>query len=256
MGAGRLFIYIYKTIVSFLMPPGILFLAMLWLCWRLFKKRRPEAKWLAVVTAIFYVLSMPYVGDRLMETLEARYAPPTVPTGDVIIMLGGGATFGTPDVDGLGQLSGNAANRLLTAARLQRQLGVPVILSGGQVYEDTGREAVIGKRIMAGIGIAEDQIIVEDTSLNTQQNAANVRQIIAEKRFTQPILVTSAFHMPRSVLNFKKQGIAVTPYPSDYFVNQGGDSFYIGKWVPSADALRSSYIALHEYLGILAAAIY
>lgn len=251
-----MFIYIYKTIVSFLMPPGVFLVCMAWLWWRLAKKKRPEAKWLGAVTVLLYALSMPYVGDRLLETLEGEYVPPAAVAGDVIIMLGGGATFGTPDIDGTGQLSGNAANRLLTAARLQRQLGVPVILSGGQVYEDTGREAVIGKRIMVGIGIADSQVLVEDTSLNTQQNAANVQKILAEKGFKRPILVTSAFHMPRSVINFEKQGVTVVPYPADYMVSQGGNSFYIGKWVPSVDALRSSYIALHEYLGILAAKVY
>lgn len=77
------------------------------------------------------MISTNYIGGTILKYQEDRYNPPRNPTGDVIIMLGGGATLDTPDIDGLGNFGGNAANRLLTAARLQRQLNVPVILSGG-----------------------------------------------------------------------------------------------------------------------------
>lgn len=249
----NLFIYVYKFFVSFIMPPGIFIVALLGLTVQLARRREQTAKWLGLLTAVFYLLSTPYAGDWLVKTLEDRFVPPVNPTGDVIVMLGGGATFGTPDVDGTGQLSGNAANRLLTAARLQKKLGIPVILSGGQVFDDTGREAVIGKRILAGIGVPENEIFMDDTSLNTEQNARNVRGILENQGFKKPILVTSAFHMERSVINFAQEGVAVTPYPSDYWVSSGGNSFYLNKLVPSADGLRSSYIAIHEYLGIAAA---
>ncbi|SHJ52673.1 YdcF family protein [Propionispora hippei] len=247
-----MFIYIYKFLVSFIMPPGILILAMLAITIYLAKKREQAAKWLGLLTLFFYFLSTLFVGNLLLKTLEIRFVPPENPTGDVIVMLGGGATFGTPDINGTGQLSGNAANRLLTAARLQKGLGIPVILSGGQVFDDSGREAVIGKRILTGIGVPENEILIDDTSLNTEQNAHNVRGILMEKGFKKPILVTSAFHMERSVLNFAKEGIAVIPYPSDYLVSIGGNSIYVNNLVPSAEGLRYSYIALHEYLGIVA----
>lgn len=251
-----MFIYIYKFLVSLVMPPGIFLIALLVVFIRMIRRRQPGARGLGMIILVFYLLSTPYVGDLLMSTLEDRFVPPAQPEGDVIVMLGGGATFGTPDIDGVGQLSGNAANRLLTAARLQKKLNLPLILSGGQVFEDSGREAVIGRRILEGIGIPEEQILIEDTSLNTVQNARNVSKLMEEHGFTHPILITSAFHMERSVLNFHKEGIEVTPYPSDYFVSIGSGALYVNKLAPSADGLRSSYIALHEYLGILAAKIY
>lgn len=105
----NLFIYIYKFLVSFIMPPGILIVALLGMTIHLVRKRERMAKWLGLLTAVFYLLSTPYVGDWLVKTLEDRFVPPANPTGDVIVMLGGGATFGTPDLDGTGQLSGNAA---------------------------------------------------------------------------------------------------------------------------------------------------
>ncbi|MEN6566458.1 MAG: YdcF family protein [Veillonellales bacterium] len=244
-------LYFLKLAASFLLPPGI-FIAMLLLVVFLLKKRREYVhKGLCLIIALFYIFSTGYVGSYLLRTLEARHVPPTGVSGDVIIMLGGGATLDTPDIDGPGHLSGSAANRLLTAARLQRKLGVPVIISGGQVFEDSGREAVIARRILLGLGIPEEQILVEDTSLNTTQNAMNVKKILGERGFWQPILVTSAFHMERSILNFAKQGVRAQAYPADYLVSTT-PGLYANNFVPSADGLRNSAIFFREWLGIWA----
>lgn len=164
----------------------------------------------------------------------------------------GGATSDTPDIDGLGNLGGHAANRLLTAARLQRALNVPIIVAGGQVYSDSGREAVISKRMLVGLGIDESSIIVEDQSLNTKQNAQNTQQILLERGYSRPILVTSAFHMERSVLNFTKLAINVTPYPADYFVSRQR-ALYFNKLAPNEGALQNSCIFFREWLGIVSA---
>lgn len=64
---------------------------------------------------------IPLTAELLMGGLERKYAQPSRIDGDVIVVLGGGATSGTPDMDGEGNLSGAAANRLLTAARLYRR---------------------------------------------------------------------------------------------------------------------------------------
>jgi uncharacterized SAM-binding protein YcdF (DUF218 family) len=248
-----MFIYLYKFIVSFLMPPGILILALLVVWWSM-RRHKARSSGLLGIIFLFYVLSIPYSGDILLKSLEYQYIPPEQPKGDVIVMLGGGATLDTPDIDGFGHLSGSAANRLLTAVRLHNKLGAPIILSGGQVFKDSGTEALIGKRILLSLGVAADKIIVEDASLNTKQNAEYVRKILQAQGFTRPILVTSAFHMERSVLQFQKQGALVQPFPTDYSASRES-RMNINKFAPSAEALRNSYIVLHEYLGILAAKV-
>ncbi|MBP2654422.1 MAG: rane protein [Firmicutes bacterium] len=246
-----MFIYFYKCLVSFLLPPGIIIIALAVINVSMWRQRVWGRSLLSGCIVVMLVMSSPYVADGLIRPLEYQYQPPIEPAGDVIVMLGGGAVFGSPDIGGYGNLTGSAANRMMTVARLEKKLGVPVILSGGQVYKDTGQEAIIGKRILMELGIAEDRIITEDKSLNTAENAVNVQKIIAENNYKQPILVTSAFHMPRSVLNFEKCGQAVQPYPADYFTGPQS-RLYVNKIVPSAEAFRVSYIALHEYLGIIA----
>ncbi|MBQ1416500.1 MAG: YdcF family protein, partial [Selenomonas sp.] len=165
-------------------------------------------------------------------------------------MLGGGAFPDTPDVSGQGTLCSSPANRLLTAVRLQKKLAVPIILSGGQVYSDSGPEAVIAKRILMDLGVPEDKIIVESKSINTTQNAKFSTEIMRERGLNKPILVTSAFHMRRSVLNFAKNGMEVTAYPSDYRVNLHHD-FHYNKLRPSVAALDDNVLVLQEVLRAL-----
>ena len=146
--------------------------------------------------------------------------------------------------------NGQAANRLLTAVRLQRQLGIPILLSGGQVYEDTGAEAKIARRILIDLGVPESKILVETRSINTTQNARYSAEILRAQGLTQPILVTSAFHMKRAVLNFKKQGIDVVPYPADYQVTHH-PVFHYTKLRPQTEALLDNVTVLQETLRTL-----
>ena len=98
---------------------------------------------LAGIAFLFYLLAMPFFGDSLIHSLEVQYQPPLEMSGDVIVMLGGGATLDTPNPSGRGNVSGDAANRLLTCLQLYHQLKVPIVLSGGQVFRTTGPEAEI-----------------------------------------------------------------------------------------------------------------
>jgi hypothetical protein len=75
-----------------------------------------------VITAVFYLLSTEPVADILIQPLEMAYEQPSLEAldGDVIIVLGGGSRAGVPDVDGTGQVGSAAANRFLTALRLEK----------------------------------------------------------------------------------------------------------------------------------------
>jgi uncharacterized SAM-binding protein YcdF (DUF218 family) len=240
--------FLYST---FLFPPGIIIIALLGLCYYLYRRQRNVAMIVMVITAFVYLCTISLVSDRVLVSLEGKYHPPSDVHGDVIIMLGGGATLDTPNVHGLGHLSGFAANRLLTCAQLYQVLHVPIIVSGGKVLETTGSEADIAKVILVGLGIPAEQIIIENQSLNTTENAKYSKELIARYGFTQPILVTSAFHMERSVLQFNKVNVPVIPYPTDYQANMAV-KFQPHQLWPSAGAMLDLSLALKEYLGILA----
>ena len=245
-------VYFLKFGASWLLPPGIFIVALFALAWYAWKRRgaRRIAALLFALTFVFYLLCTSVVAERSLGWLEQAYLPPAEPAGDVIIMLGGGAMPDSPDVDGVGALCSSPANRLLTAVRLQRKLGVPILLSGGQVYEDTGAEAKIARRMLIDLGVPEEQILVETRSINTTQNARYSAEILRAQGLTQPILVTSAFHMKRAVLNFKKQGIDVVPYPADYQVTHH-PVFHYTKLRPQTEALLDNVTVLQETLRTL-----
>lgn len=249
-------VYFIKFLYStFLFPPGIIIVGLFILCLYMYKRQRSLTKILGLFTLVFYVSAISLVSDRLIGSLERVYPVPAAAAGDVIVMLGGGATLDTPNVNGRGHLSGFAANRLLTSAQLYQKLNVPIIISGGKVLETTGCEAEISKAILIGLGIPEDKIILEDKSLNTTENALFTKQILERRGFSKPVLVTSAFHMERSVLQFEKAQIAVLPYPTDYQANLE-NRFELHQLWPSASALLNTSLALKEYVGILAAKWY
>lgn len=240
--------FIYTT---FLFPPGLFIVLLAWLAIRLLRRQRRSAVLLLTLTLLLYGCSIPLVSNAVVRSLESRYAPPAEPSGDLIVMLGGGATLDTPNLSGQGHLSGYAANRLLTAVQLQRRLQVPVVVSGGKVLATTGCEAEVAAHILRDLGVADQQILLDDQSLNTADNARNTAALMAQYGYRRPILVTSAFHMARSVKQFAKNGVTVQPYPADYLVNVHSGFEWHHLW-PSAAALLEFSLGAKEYLGLWA----
>lgn len=245
-------IYILKAIASFILPPGIFITVLFILASFLWRRQRTIACVTGSCALLLYMLSTPLFSDSLIRSLESRYTPPVAVTGDAVVVLGGGATLDTPDVGGAGHLGAHAVSRLTTGIQLQRQLNAPLIVAGGQVFAFSGPEAQIMRRVAIGLGVQPEQVIMEDTSLNTEQNARNVKRILTEHGLRSPVLVTSAFHMPRAVWFFQRQEVPVTPYPADYLVNRAG-IFSWFKLLPSEGAFWNSCLALREYLGLTGA---
>ena len=235
--------------VTFALPPGIFFLLFLLMSVKLWRRREQGiAAAIFVVTLIFYAFSTPYLSAALMRHLEEAYLPPENPSGDVIVLLGGGATKGTPDFDCSDGLGEGSATRLLAAVRLYHRLHVPVLITGGQVFADSGSEALLARRLLLGLGVSERDIITETESKTTGQNAQFTAKILKERGLSRPLLVTSAFHMKRSVLNFEKQEVAVTPFPTGYRVNLKPRAFHYMWLAPHVYALDNSVCVMQEEL--------
>ena len=91
----------------------------------------------------------------------------------------------------------------------------------------------------------------ENRSKNTKQNAYFTAKLFQKHGFKKRIyLVTSAFHMKRAMINFKKAGFEVIPRPTDFLSNY---NYVWYDFLPSMDSFYRSYWAFHEYIGILKA---
>lgn len=242
-------LYVIKFIYGFLLPPGLFIILFFALGICVYRRQKRTGLILLILSIGLYLFSAEITGKLLLYSLEKQYQPPKVINGDVIVMLGGGATGKTTDIDGQGQLQSHSANRLLTTARMYKKTHLPIIISGGRVFEDSGNEAEIAKRQLITLGIPASKILIDSQSLNTEQNAEFTKKIISAHHFKHPVLVTSAFHMKRSVINFSKQGMKVQPYPADYITDKM-IALYANQFVPSG--LDNTRLALKEYLGILA----
>lgn len=244
-------LYVIKNFYTvFLLPPGIIIILLLLLAFYQRRKGQKSTRSFLALAFLLYIFSTPFVGDLLLFPLESRYSPPENLQGDVLVMLGGGATGSVPDVNGIGTMNGSSSNRLLTVARLARTSELPIIISTGQVYPDDGSEALIAQRILLELGIPRERIILDNNSLNTMASAANMPALLAQYQLKNPILVTSAFHMHRSVRSFARYEVVVQPYPCDYMVN-ARQTFYLNKLLPSYGGLYKTGVALREYWGLI-----
>jgi uncharacterized SAM-binding protein YcdF (DUF218 family) len=203
-----------------------------------------------VMALVLWAISIAPVSDALMGRIEAGLTIPRHARGDVIILLGGGINEGVADLTGRGTPGEDMMSRVVTAVRLYRQFNIPIIVSGGSGFTGRAPEAPVIRRFLVDLGVKENHVLLESHSRDTRENAMYSQEIVRLHGFRHPLLVTSAYHMRRSIRAFQMVGIPVTPVPA-HFVT-GGDLPYI--WVdflPNARDLLNSASALREYFGLL-----
>lgn len=236
-----------KFIAPFVLPPGI-FIVILILSGLSFLRKSWRAGLLCIfVGAALWLLSIGPVSGALMRGLESGLTMPANPRGDVIILLGGGIYDNVRDLTGAGSPTEDTLARMVTVVRLQKRLNIPVIVSGGAVFPWKKAEAPVDRRFLMDLGVPGDQIIMEGRSRDTFENAKYVKEICEKRGFKDPILVTSAFHMKRSLLIFRHFKITVTPVPvelSPWDKKYGWPDYLPGD-------LGVARTACHEYAGIL-----
>jgi uncharacterized SAM-binding protein YcdF (DUF218 family) len=234
-------------IVSAVIPPGIFIL--LCLCFALFARKR--LKILLILLAVFiYAVSIRPVAEMFIAPLEKAYAQPSVDEireCDVYVVLGGGVNTAAPTLDGRGMPEGDALFRVMAAFRLYLFSRKPIIISGGD-YLGRESEAEVTRRFLLGLGVKGDDLILEPRSADTYENARYTREICEKHGFRRVLLITSAYHMKRSVMLFRKFVGPVIPYPAG-FKTQGGIDFL--HLLPDASTMAITASSLKEYIGIL-----
>lgn len=240
-----------KIITPFFLPPGIFVVLLcvsgIWLV----RRKCGKAGLLNLMLALLlWLCSSGPVANGLMAGLERGQEIPASLTGDVIILLGGGIHENVADLTGRGAPRDDALARLVTAARAQKRLGVPVIVSGGAWSEGGTPEATILRRFLVDLGVPEKKIVVEARSRDTAENALYSKEICVLRGFGHPLLVTSAYHMPRALYAFRTQAMPVHPLPASFKASRNGKYGWMD-CLPSSGALNLVSTALHEYVGLL-----
>lgn len=216
-----LFFVVSKLAWGVLSPTSLLIWCLLFVCLLLWLNYfRVARTLLTLLSAIAFVVMAYPVPDYLISPLETRFAmPETLPEKvDGIIVLGGAESLRLSTGRAQPQV-GDGAERILAAAELSRQYPeVPLIYTGGSnliQMPELDKKGVISATLLQQAGVAADQIVMEPKARNTHENFVLIKPLLPEQNGTY-LLVTSAFHMPRSVGIARKQGVNVIPYPVDY----------------------------------------
>jgi uncharacterized SAM-binding protein YcdF (DUF218 family) len=193
------------------------------------------------------------LGNLLLYPLEQRFPPwdPARGTPDGIIVLGASIDADISAARGIPVVR-SAPDRIITAAALARRYpNARVVFSGGSasLISNDAREADFAGAIFESLGVDKSRLTMERRSRNTKENADFSRALVAPKEGERWLLVTSAFHMPRSVGLFRKAGFDVEPYPVDWRVGPG-DVFDLTN--AGADGLARTDTGVREWIGLIA----
>ncbi|HZV55269.1 MAG TPA: YdcF family protein [Rhodocyclaceae bacterium] len=241
--------FLLKTLLTapILPPLGPILLAVcgLWLA-----RRHPRTgHWLiGIGLAALTALSMQITSRLLLSGLVDT--PPItseeLAQAQAIVVLAGNAYHGSIEYGG-DTVSNDELQRLRYAARLVKESGLPVAITGGSTSGGEADAMLMKKSFKEDFGI--DTRWIETTSMDTIENASHLAPMLKQAGIKRIALVTHVWHMPRARRLFAEQGFEVLPAPMGFNVTAPAEEF--GQFVPGANALMWSRVALHEWLGLL-----
>lgn len=194
-------------------------------------------------------------GNLLVLPLEERFASrvPAVPREKIsgIILLGGFEDISVTRARG-GLALNEGAERLTETLRLARVLPDAKIVFTGGSGSLFGGNGIAGpvRQFFIDAGIAPDRIVIENDSRNTYENAEFTKALLKPTPDDRWLLVTSAYHMPRSIGVFRRVGFDVVPYPVDFRTRDWGDAFR--PFDSFAAGLQRTDLAVREWVGLVA----
>jgi len=248
---GYILLLISKIVSQLLLPPGGL-IVLIGLG-ALFFKRAWGKGIFVLALLLFWSLSTEPVRDMLTKPLEYQYSALDAKHVDkentVIVLLGGGVYENAPEYEGKDVLHSYAMMRTLYAARLAKKTGLDVYATGGKPLSvQYDAEGDVMKRFLIEQGLDASHVFAENLANNTWENASLIKVMLEKKGISHVVLVTSAWHMPRSVGCFEAQGLNVIPAPTDYLTKMS--AYDVRSYLPAGKAFYDSSLALHEYLGL------
>jgi uncharacterized SAM-binding protein YcdF (DUF218 family) len=248
--------FVLGKILSGITQPLVWVIALLLAALWAFRRRPTLARALttAAVGLLLFLGWLP-TPNALLHDLESRYTEIS-PEADLrpyvgMVVLGGAFEHGYIAQDHRQPLLNDGAERMVAPAAAARLLpSLQIVFTGGEgtVFGTGPSEAERARLLFESLGLTGDRVRYESASRTTYENAVLTAQLPGLDRSQPWLLVTSAWHMPRSMAVFRKAGWNVTAYPVD---------FRTGNSTPWAEySLREGVtrwqLVLHEWLGMLA----
>ena len=244
MSFGQLWDYLPPS--NMLLILLLIGLICLWVGW----KRTGKTVLIVTSLLIAIIIALP-VSGTLMTTLEKRFPQPDLPVEiDGIIVLGGSMNPQNTEIWGQPQLNARVERLTEGAALARRYPDAKLVFTGGQWGDGTLSEADVARQFFEQLGLPEEQMVFENQSGNTFENVAFSKRILDPQPGEVWVLVTSAFHMPRSIGVFRRAGWDVLAYPVDYYT--GGEVVFtvspnLGSGLATFDFVSREWVALLGY---------
>jgi uncharacterized SAM-binding protein YcdF (DUF218 family) len=234
---------IKKTITFFVEPMGLVLSLFLIGLYFLFTHRDKYAKISLSASFAFLVLfSYPPFSNMLVEGLENRYDKYQY-NKDIkyIHVLGGGHTT-DPTQPISSKLSDASTKRVLEGIIIHNKTPNSKLIFTGYAGKTDVPTAQMNANLALALGVAKEDIIINGLPKDTQEEAVFSKTVIGDKKFA---LVTSATHMPRSMVLFENMGMKPVAAPT--FFKKSNTNEHL----PSTTSFEKSRMAIHEYLGII-----
>ena len=248
------YVYFFSKLVWFFLSPDRLFLILLIIGGGLLFTRWQKSgrRLIAVITLVYVIIAVFPVADLLINPLEERFPMPELtnipPNG--IIVLGGAENTEETLIRGQVVLQ-DTAERLTAFIYLARYYPTARLIvsdSSSSLTHSDLNGAVTARQLFSDLGLDVSRVEFEEKSRNTYENAVFTMKQVQPASSERWLLVTSAFHMPRAIASFRKQGWNPIAYPVDYRGNKGRVHL---KFDPAGSLVKLSLV-IKEYVGLFA----
>lgn len=244
--------FVISKVLAFLTSPLTWILILLGAS-LIYKKSKVKKRLLISTMVLFVFFTNPVIIDEILRLWETPVTNQiNENTYDAGIVLGGGMVVIDKDNDRL--IFRENTDRFLQALDLYKK-GIirKIIISGGSgsiVFKET-LEGALMNRYLTGIGIPQQDLLIDSSSNNTYENAVNCAKIVRDS-FPDGdfLLITSAYHMRRAKACFDKQQLTTSVYTVGKFT--GKRRHDIGYYLkPDTDALVKWEKFIHELIGYI-----
>tara|TARA_B110000285_G_scaffold164175_1_gene183318 strand:+ start:2050 stop:2817 length:768 start_codon:yes stop_codon:yes gene_type:complete len=231
-----MFFILSKTLL-FLISPFFWFILSIGIFFFTKKKGlKRKSKWISII--IFFLFSNSVIFSEFCGLWEVPGTTiKAIKKHDVAIVLGGMFEFNS---DTKSISIRRQGDRLIQAINLYKMNKVDKILITGDSGFITDRglhEAKQVKELLILWGIPTNDIITEEKSKNTHENALETAKILRKSypHMNRFILVTSGIHMKRALSCFEKEGLTCTSFSTDLYTNQTGNYYWDQYFIPNMD---------------------
>ncbi len=247
---------LYHALEDLLRPSVLLFLFLGLAIANLWRKRREGRGRLLAVTVpyvLLYLMFMPIIDYLILIPLEGPY-PRTVSLAErpeVLVVLSG-YMYAPDDANPKRvELGVDTLARCMTALKLYRKArGCPILVSGGRsIGAPKGpRLAEAMRDFFRENGVKASDLIVENQSNNTHENATESAGLLRKRGFQRIVLITDSMHMRRASLCFEKLGFEVVPAACTSYTGRFRHDWT--SYLPSPRGAARFLEGVHEWVGL------